>query len=62
MKTYTEDQLKLALEYQKAECYQIVGTFLIGTNTPNVEDALNYLCNDKTVDIIELDDMLNTIN
>ncbi|HTE00001.1 MAG TPA: hypothetical protein VK668_11985 [Mucilaginibacter sp.] len=57
MKTYTEKQLKLALEYQKAVCYQKVGKFLINGEKPNIEGALNYLADDEIVNLAEIDNV-----
>jgi hypothetical protein len=59
MKIYTAEQLKLALEYQKAECYQRVGNFLINGEKPNIEGALNYLADDKIVSLIEINKLLD---
>lgn len=56
-KEYILDDLILAMQYQKAECYQIVGNLLIRDN-PDIESALNYLANDKTASIDEVLDLL----
>lgn len=57
MKTYTVKQMKLALQYQLAECYIVVGGKLID-DTPDIEGTLNYLASGKALTISELDELL----
>ncbi len=61
LRKYTETEMKMALEYQKAECYQVVGNLLIGHKKPKIEEALNYLANDTVHSIAEIDKMLNEL-
>jgi hypothetical protein len=53
-------QMKLALEYQLAECYIVVRGKLID-DTPDIEGALNYLASDNALTIAELDELLTQI-
>lgn len=57
-KTYTEEQLKMALEYQLAESYQVVGNMLI-SDDPAIEAALDYLSSSKTLSIDQIDKLLS---
>lgn len=58
MKTYTEEQMKLALEYQLAESYIVVGNLLID-DKPNIKGALDYLASSTTVPIERIDELFN---